>query len=469
MPLSDRVVNLSALPAEQMQGLLSALSDIVFVTDASGYIQAVQASGKELQRLNLGVWKGKNLSDVSTLDSLEKIRQLLAEPTNNAPTPWRHINLLGPGEVDVPLQVMAVLMPSEKQTWLFGRDLTGVSQMQRRLVDAHQSMERDYLRLRHMEARYRLLFESVADPMLVVDVAQRRIMEANHAAQSVLKDAVKRLPGTDIAQCFEPASRDNVDALLRSSQASGRMESARVRSLKADEDCLLHASVFVQEGGPQFLLRLQPTVAQRGNKLGMGSSGDWFSDALENAPIGFIVTDRSGMIKAGNAEICAMLGLSSSSQVVGKHLEDYLARGTVDLGVLLNNLRQSRILRGFATELRSVAGVQLAVDMAAVTLVADELTYGFFIRDIRLGGGREKSATSGMADSVEQLSQLVGRMPMKDIVGETSTMIERMCIQAALELTHNNRASAAEMLGLSRQSLYVKLHRYGMVSETDSE
>ena len=65
--------------------------------------------------------------------------------------------------------------------------------------------------------------------------------------------------------------------------------------------------------------------------------------------------------------------------------------------------------------------------------------------------------------------QLVGRMPMKEIVGETSTMIERMCIQAALELTQNNRASAAEMLGLSRQSLYVKLHRYGMVAEDESE
>jgi DNA-binding NtrC family response regulator len=99
----------------------------------------------------------------------------------------------------------------------------------------------------------------------------------------------------------------------------------------------------------------------------------------------------------------------------------------------------------------------------------DQPTYGFFIRDIRVGRSVHKSATSGMADSVEQLSQLVGRMPMKDIVGETSTMIERMCIQAALELTHNNRASAAEMLGLSRQSLYVKLHRYGIVSEIDSE
>lgn len=469
MPVSDRVVNLNALPLEQVQSLLSALSDVIFMTDASGHIHDIHVSGKELQRLNLTEWKGKNISDVSTLDSLEKIRQLLAEPKPEAPTPWRHINLLGPGEVDVPLQVMAVLMPSGKHTGLFGRDLSGVSQMQKRLVDAHQSMERDYLRLRHMEARYRLLFESVADPMLVVDVAQRRVMEANHAAQSLLKEVVKRLPGTDIALCFETASRDSLDALLRSSQASGRMETARVRTLKADEDCQLHASVFVQEGGPQFLLRLQPMGSAHGATAGVHAESDWFSNALENAPIGFIVTDRSGLIKAGNAEICAMLGLSASSQLVDKNLEDYLARGSVDLGVLLNNLRQSRILRGFATELRSVAGVQLAVDMAAVTLVADELTYGFFIRDIRLGGGREKSATSGMADSVEQLSQLVGRMPMKDIVGETSTMIERMCIQAALELTHNNRASAAEMLGLSRQSLYVKLHRYGMVSETDSE
>jgi DNA-binding NtrC family response regulator len=46
-------------------------------------------------------------------------------------------------------------------------------------------------------------------------------------------------------------------------------------------------------------------------------------------------------------------------------------------------------------------------------------------------------------------------------------MIEKMCIQSALELTGNNRASAAEMLGLSRQSLYVKLRRFEMVSDSD--
>ena len=45
---------------------------------------------------------------------------------------------------------------------------------------------------------------------------------------------------------------------------------------------------------------------------------------------------------------------------------------------------------------------------------------------------------------------------------ETTDLIERLCIEAALELTQDNRASAAEMLGLSRQSLYVKLRRYGL-------
>ncbi len=45
---------------------------------------------------------------------------------------------------------------------------------------------------------------------------------------------------------------------------------------------------------------------------------------------------------------------------------------------------------------------------------------------------------------------------------ESTDLIERLCIEAALELTGDNRASAAEMLGLSRQSLYVKLRRYGL-------
>jgi DNA-binding protein Fis len=58
----------------------------------------------------------------------------------------------------------------------------------------------------------------------------------------------------------------------------------------------------------------------------------------------------------------------------------------------------------------------------------------------------------------------VGRTPLKDIVSETTDLIEQLCIETALEMSNDNRASAALLLGLSRQSLYVKLRRYGLGS-----
>ena len=67
-----------------------------------------------------------------------------------------------------------------------------------------------------------------------------------------------------------------------------------------------------------------------------------------------------------------------------------------------------------------------------------------------------------MQRSPGQMTELVGRVPLRDIVRETTDLIEELCIEAALELTGDNRAAAAEMLGLSRQSLYVKLRRFGV-------
>ena len=61
-----------------------------------------------------------------------------------------------------------------------------------------------------------------------------------------------------------------------------------------------------------------------------------------------------------------------------------------------------------------------------------------------------------------QLTELVGRVSLKELVRESTDLVEKLCIEAALELTRDNRASAAEMLGLSRQSLYVKLRRFNI-------
>jgi DNA-binding protein Fis len=81
--------------------------------------------------------------------------------------------------------------------------------------------------------------------------------------------------------------------------------------------------------------------------------------------------------------------------------------------------------------------------------------------------GRVRNQTpinDGVTRSVEQLTELVGRVSLKEIVRESTDLIERLCIEAALNYTSDNRASAAEILGLSRQSLYLKLHRHGLTN-----
>jgi transcriptional regulator PpsR len=194
---------------------------------------------------------------------------------------------------------------------------------------------------------------------------------------------------------------------------------------------------------------------------------DWYTDALQKAPYGFVVTDGAGVILSVNEEFMTLSGAYSLNQVVGQYFESWLARGGVDWGVMVNNLKQLSTIRNFATELVSKTNMTLEVEISASTLVSTEKRYGFFVRDVHRLSQTGPVSSSSMAGSVSQLSQLVGRMPMKDIVGETTDMIEKMCIQSALELTQNNRASAAEMLGLSRQSLYIKLHRYGIAEPND--
>lgn len=60
-------------------------------------------------------------------------------------------------------------------------------------------------------------------------------------------------------------------------------------------------------------------------------------------------------------------------------------------------------------------------------------------------------------------------MALKDIVRESADLIEKLCIKAAIDVSGDNRAAAAQLLGLSRQGLYSKLRRHEMGDLGDVE
>jgi transcriptional regulator PpsR len=345
--------------------------------------------------------------------------------------------------------------------------MQAIASLQQRLIESQQKLERDYQRLRHMEGKSRILFETATEPLLTVDGSTQRVLDLNPSAEVLLSQGAKRIQDREVTECFEASSHDEVLSLLRMAQATGRVEMGRARLVGQDKEITLSAKAFPSDQGAQVLLRCLGHEALTHLNSGR-SEHDWMHEALERSPDGWVLADRHGNILTANSEFLSQIGAISLAQLQGQPLERWLARGSVDWGVLQTNVRQLGQVRGFATELRTFSGMDLAVEITALTLSDPDANWLLYVHDInRLRQVKTPAKSVGMADSVAQLAQLVGRMPMKDIVGETNEMIERMCILAALDLTRNNRASAAEMLGLSRQSLYVKLRRFGLATDKD--
>jgi len=449
-------MKLPSLDSSTFSQLLGVVSDVTLVMNLQGVIEDVSTGRDTLAALGCQTWVGRRWMDTVTSESRIKIQEMLQSQGAPELMRWRHVNHVSPVGNEVALQYVVLPLGAGKLLAM-GRDLESLAELQRRLVETQQSMERDYLRLRHIEARYRVLFDTSTEAVLMVDASTQRVLEANVGAQSLLKDAGKRLVGRDVRECFEGESQGEVQSLLRMALATGRIEMCSAHVAGLASALTVSATVFRQEGGAQFLVRMVMREAAAAPVQDAGSSAS-LSEAMERFPDGWILTDTAGLIKSVNEEGMALLGLTASSQVVGQSLERWLLRGAVDWGVLHTSLRQQLPVRNFATEVRTLSGMTLPVEVSAVNLARSEPMYVFFVRDMdrRLQGGA--SVAQSQVNPFAELSQLVGRRPIKDIVGETVDTIER-----------NNRASAAEMLGLSRQSLYVKLRRFGMVAEAETD
>lgn len=469
---------LDGLAAETVAGLVTAAADIVLVLDRRGIIRDMAFGSEELASDLAGDWIGQPMGDVVSVDSQPKIALLLGEVDSPVPPP-RHANHPLPGGGSVAISWSLRRLDGSNQMLALGRDLRVLAGMQQRLIEAEQSLERDYSRLRMAEARYRLLLQSSAEPIVVVDLSTQKVVEANPMAARLLGEESRRIVGRPFAEQLDAVSGRALPEWFAALRAAGRAEPLRVRLAHERRECRLPALTFRQENSSHALLRLEAvgsaTATQRRSSGQAEGHADGLADGLAKAgasgrsritemfdrlPDALVVTDADGRILALNRAFIDIAQLATEEQALGESLERWFGRSGVDLGVLLANLRESGEVRSFATRLRGELGGSAEVEISATRLGAqDEPAFGFALRRRRTAEGRSPRA---LTRSVEQLTELVGRVSLKELVRETTDVIERLCIEAALELTRDNRASAAEMLGLSRQSLYVKLRRYGL-------
>ena len=461
--------SLGDLDAEAAATLIAAAADVALIVDGDGVIRDVAFGSDELSREGYdGKWLGLPWADTVTVESRPKIEALLREATANSPTRSRQVNHPSPRGTDVPILYSAVPVGQGGRVVAVGRDLRAIAALQQRLVDAQQSMERDYWRLRHVETRYRLLFQMASEAVLIVDSTTQKVIEANPAAVQLLGESARRVVGRSFPEGFDAESTQSVQDLLAGVRAAGRADDVRARLADARREVIVSASLFRQENSTLFLVRLTPVQADA-TGAGVSKTKSRVLEVVQSAPDGFVVTDLEGRIVMANPAFVELAQLATEEQTQGESLERWLGRPGVDLNVLITNLRQHGSVRLYATTLRGEYGTTAEVEISAVSVPnGPQPCLGFTIRNIGRRLAPEPRGNRALPRSIEQLTELVGRVSLKDLVRESTDLIERLCIEAALELTHDNRASAAEMLGLSRQSLYVKLRRYGL-GDLDSD
>lgn len=442
--------------------LLLRSFDLSFFCDAQGLIEEVVVGDGIADGAAWSKFAGHRWADVLAVDSQGKGASLLssAVPEGSA---LREVNLSLEAVGDLPFRFRAIRLGDAGHVLLVGRDQRTVSALQQQMVSLQQSTDREYARLRQADTRYRLFFHASAEAVLVVDVNNGlRVVEANPAAAALLEAPVQELMRARATDFLAPASRPELESFVASVVAGARPSDLAVTLYNRADQLVLSASLFRQAGVSYAVLRVSSALQTPTAETKRSARVRAVVDAI---PDGFVVVGEDRRILSANAAFCELVQEANEKQVIGEPLDRWLGRAGVDINIIMANLREHGSIRNFSTILRSDVGAPQEALVTGVSVLEGKVPcIGFVIRVTR---ARLFSAPSAVPHSVEQLRELVGRVSLKELVRQSADLIERMCIEAALDVSGNNRASAAQLLGLSRQGLYSKLRRHGMgASET---
>ncbi len=452
---------------EFLSSIIGAASDIALVVSAEGIILSVVLNAQSDSFGNLKHWEGRPVVDFLTRECVPKFETAHeAYMAGEVPRKPLELNHSDNAVWQYPVRYTFHRFGQENAALLLGRDLRPIAETQQQLVQAQIALEQGYEARREFDARFRVLLANFDEATVFVSVRSGRVDDANEAAANLLGVKLESLKGSSFAQQF--ADRSNVELTESLMNATLSEEGGRV-TLKASRgrQTLVVKPVVFRAGGQRVLLcRI---ASDEGTEKSPDVAAAQALDLFRTGSDAMIFMTGKGVITSVNESFLDVIGAAHLSDVVGRSFADFLGRGQIDLSVLTDHPKKGGQMRIYATKLINDLGARLTVEISATHLEeANDVVIGCVIRDVsRVEAARPQSSVpSPMApESARNVMDLVGSASLKDIVAETTDVVEKMCIETAVELTGNNRVAAAEMLGLSRQSLYVKLRKYGLLSK----
>jgi transcriptional regulator PpsR len=460
-PNSTAGGTLASIPPELIGTIIASASDLALLVSPAGIITSVMANPHHRTFGSLQHWEGRPLNSVLTTESIAKFEARVAELRTDKVTRAIEMNHADDLTFEIPVRYVMHLLEPDGSILMLGRDLRPIAEMQQQLVKAQLSLERDYESHREIDTRYRVLMETTRDAIVVVAMTTGRIVDLNMVAAVLLGGSRADLIGAAIAQEFEGRRRGEFLEAMANLAVADSSAPLELQARRSHKRLMVAPTVFRAAGERLLMCRLD-----------LAEAGDAVRDELSESLLGLfhegadgvVFTDRDGIIRIANEAFLNLTDASNLAAVKGRSLAEFLSRGAVDLRVLTDNARRVGQMRMYATKVNTAYDGQTSVEISA-TWLSDRPTpfFVFVIRDTSRAEAMRRPALGVSDEGGRSIMELIGSSTLKDIVAETTDVVEKLCIETAVELTRNNRVAAAEMLGLSRQSLYVKLRKYGLV------
>lgn len=440
-----------------VDALVAAGGDVAVLVDPQGVVQDVRCPGDEALLAESARWRGRPLVEVVTREARGKVQDMLSEVAQRGVSRSRQVNHPSATGPDIPIAYTLVRLRPDGAAVALGRDLRAIEALQQRLVESQQALERDYWQMRQVETRYRLLFQQVADPVLIAEADSLRVIDANPAATALL--GPRPSSGWTLDAAFDPASRSLLEEHLAVVRSQGGARTLRLPLRTGGGEVIVRAALMPLEKTGHYLLQLVPVRGGEGRTEGPAAAAIPLFDAQPDA---FVLVGDDGRVLHANRAFLDLAQVASVEQVRGRDIGEWMGRPGADADGVLALLRNHGSVRLFSTALRGTLGSVAEVEASGARVTGPEgAMSGLVLRDV---GRRLAAGPHGARDltlAVEQLTALVGRVSLRDLVRDTTSLVERHFIEAALELSEQNRTTAAQILGVSRQSLYVKLRRFG--------
>ncbi|WP_306119738.1 MULTISPECIES: transcriptional regulator PpsR [unclassified Roseitalea] len=447
------------IDAETTAFLAAAGADVSLLLSPEGKVLDVAYRDPALQRYKPDGWIGKPFRDTVTPECHDKIDALIEETARAGSTRRRQVNHPAQGLPDLPVDYMVVSIDKMPFRLAVGEDMRKLSEIQQQLVRTQAELESEYRKIREAESRYRTIFHKAAQAIVVVDGDDHSIIDINMTGANMLHQQPDKIIGRPAQQLVYREDRATLADALSAARHGGMRKDVTLHVAGRSEALACIVEPYRENGRGNLMLtmlRAGETDAQ------VPASAD--TGLLDSFPEPLAIIDRKGSIRAINDQFLDLIHVLNKSLVVDRNLNNWLGASTVDLQVLLSRVREEGQVRQFSTVIRDELGTTrtVAVSAARVPGGGEGQQIGLLITEASRRDGQFAVPTPGAQNGSSDFAELVGRVPLKDLIREAVDVIEKMCIEAALRQTDNNRASAADMLGLSRQSLYIKLRRHGL-------